>query len=67
MSQEACLCAKCSNEKFNSLECMFCSGRIPAEGGKLRSVNGARVCVGCIKKAFKVLEKVIKQEAMGSH
>jgi ribosomal protein L24E len=56
MSTAVCYCPKCSDEKFNSSRCMFCQAGLKGEG-KLKSSNGARVCISCIKKGMKLLEE----------
>lgn len=59
---DTCLCLKCApKEKFNSAECMWCGKGISGTG-KLNAPNGARVCTDCVNKAFKALEKAIKEE-----
>ena len=40
---------------------MWCGTKISGMG-RLNAPNGARVCTGCIKKAFKALEKAIQEE-----
>jgi len=41
---------------------MFCARKIKGKGN-LRSTSGARMCVGCLKEAMKLLAEIIEKEA----
>lgn len=62
VSRASCLCPKCSDEQFDPSECMFCARKIKGKGN-LRSTSGARMCVGCLKEAMKLLAEIIEKEA----
>ena len=63
MSSKVCYCPKCNlDEPFNPNECMFCPKKLPKAGGSLRSKNGARMCVTCLKKCYDLLIKSDKEE-----
>lgn len=57
MNDVVCYCINCSPEKkFYPSQCAFCEKEISGEG-KLTNPNGARICMGCRDKCFKLLEE----------